>query len=140
MANVHLRRGHVDPELHAERPSERELPLELALREDVHGVPRELGHIHASECRAGRAGAAARIGSTILPFVLFRRRDKQPRRRRIRWLRLITLVTVLGLVSTVSFLFGLVSAIASELPELEPRNRAKLQEYGYIYASDDKTL
>ena len=70
----------------------------------------------------------------------FRRRNDQPRRRRIRWLRLLTLLSVVGLVCSVSFVFGLVSAIASEIPKLEPRNQAKLQEYGYIYAADGKTL
>ena len=47
---------------------------------------------------------------------------------------------MLGLVGSVSFVFGLVSAIASEIPELEPRNEAKLQQYGYIYAADGRTL
>ena len=72
--------------------------------------------------------------------MLFRRRNEKPRTRRIRWLRLLTLLSVLGLLCSVSFVFGLVSAIAGEINELEPRNQTKLQEYGYIYASDGKTL
>ena len=42
-ADVDVRRGDVDPELHAQRPAERELALELALREHVDGVPGQLG-------------------------------------------------------------------------------------------------
>ncbi len=38
VADVDVRRGRVDPELHAQRPAERELALELALGEDVDCV------------------------------------------------------------------------------------------------------
>ncbi|HEX2111510.1 MAG TPA: PBP1A family penicillin-binding protein [Gaiellaceae bacterium] len=72
--------------------------------------------------------------------MLFRRRAKKPRTRRVRKLRLLGLVTVLGLVCSVSFLYGLMTAIASEIPELDPRNQADLEEDGYIYASDGKTI
>ena len=58
----------------------------------------------------------------------------------MRKLRLLTLLTVLGLVCTVSFTYGLVTAIASEIPELDPRNQASLEQDGYIYASDGKTV
>ena len=71
----------------------------------------------------------------------FRRRERsQPRRRRIRWLRLFTLLSVLALVCTVSFVYGLVTAIAGEIPQLDPRNQASLKQDGYIYASDGKTV
>jgi penicillin-binding protein 1A len=72
--------------------------------------------------------------------VLFRRREKKPRTRRVRKLRLLGLVAVLGLVCSVSFVYGLVTAIASEIPELDPRHQADLEEDGYIYASDGKTV
>jgi penicillin-binding protein 1A len=72
--------------------------------------------------------------------VLFRRREKKPRRRRVRKLRLLALVSVLGLVSCVSFTYGLVTAIASEIPKLDPRAQADVEEDGYIYASDGKTV
>ncbi len=40
----------------------------------------------------------------------------------------------------VSFVYGLVTAIASEIPKLDPESEAELQEDGYIYASDGKTV
>ena len=58
----------------------------------------------------------------------------------MRKLRLLVLLGVLGLVSSVSFTYGLVSAIASEIPELDPRNQARIQQNGYIYASDGKRV
>jgi penicillin-binding protein 1A len=41
---------------------------------------------------------------------------------------------------TVSFLYGLVSSIASELPQLEPGKEKRTERLGYIYASDGKTV
>ena len=69
-----------------------------------------------------------------------RRRAAQGRRRRIRKLRFLALVAVLASVGAVSFVYGLVSAVASELPELEPGNEARDERLGYIYASDGKTV
>jgi penicillin-binding protein 1A len=40
----------------------------------------------------------------------------------------------------VSFTYGLVSSIASELPQLEPGNERRTERLGYIYASDGKTV
>ena len=74
--------------------------------------------------------------------MLFRRRRRAsvPRRRRIRKLRFLTLLTVLSLVAAVSFVYGLVSSIASELPQLEPGKEQRAERVGYIYASDGKTV
>ncbi|MDQ3889922.1 MAG: PBP1A family penicillin-binding protein, partial [Actinomycetota bacterium] len=72
--------------------------------------------------------------------MLFRRRERKPRTRRVRKLRLLALAGVLGLVCAVSFVYGLVTAIASEIPKLDPESEAELQEDGYIYASDGKTV
>jgi penicillin-binding protein 1A len=36
--------------------------------------------------------------------------------------------------------YGLVTAIASEIPKLDPRHQANLEQDGYIYASDGKTV
>jgi penicillin-binding protein 1A len=74
--------------------------------------------------------------------VLFRNRGRPRvgRRRRLRKLRLLALLTGLTLVAAVSFAYGLVSAIASELNELEPGNERRSDRLGYIYASDGKTV
>ena len=37
-------------------------------------------------------------------------------------------------------MYGLVSAVASELPQLEPGNEQRSERLGYIYASDGKTV
>ena len=47
---------------------------------------------------------------------------------------------MLTLVASVSFVYGLVSAIASELPQLEPGKEHRPERIGYIYASDGKTV
>ncbi len=41
---------------------------------------------------------------------------------------------------TVSFTYGLVSSVASELPQLEPGKERRTERLGYIYASDGKTV
>jgi penicillin-binding protein 1A len=74
--------------------------------------------------------------------VLRRRRiaEARPkrRRRRIRKLRLLTLLLVLGTLGLASFTFGLVTAIASEIPLLDPRYRKDVN--GYIYAGDGQRI
>jgi len=58
----------------------------------------------------------------------------------VRKLRLLALLGVLGLVCSVSFVFGLVTAIASDIPQLDPLNQSDLAQDGFIYASDGKTV
>ena len=71
--------------------------------------------------------------------MLFRKR-KEPKRRRIRKLRFLVLLLVLFVVSFVAFVFGLVSAVASDIAALEPTKKSHVQQLGYIYASDGKTV
>jgi penicillin-binding protein 1A len=47
---------------------------------------------------------------------------------------------MLSLVATVSFVYGLVSAIAGELAQLEPGRENRTERVGYMYASDGKTV
>ena len=47
---------------------------------------------------------------------------------------------MLSLATAVSFASGLVTAIAGEIPRLDPKSQARLQEDGYVYAADGKTL
>ena len=72
--------------------------------------------------------------------MLFRKRSKAPKRRRIRKLRFLTLLLLLFVVSFVAFAFGLVSAVASDLAALEPTKKKQVEQLGYIYASDGKTV
>jgi penicillin-binding protein 1A len=72
--------------------------------------------------------------------VLFRKRSKAPKRRRVRKLRFLTLLLLLFIVSFVAFAFGLVSAVASDLAALEPTKKNHVEQLGYIYASDGKTV
>jgi penicillin-binding protein 1A len=75
--------------------------------------------------------------------VLRRRRlpgsPKRPRPR-IYKLRFLLLLGVLGLLCTVTFTVGFVTAIASDIPSLEPGHGKRVQRDGYIYASDGKTV
>jgi penicillin-binding protein 1A len=71
--------------------------------------------------------------------VLFRKR-KEPKRRRIRKLRFFVLLLLLLVVSLVAFVFGLVSAVASDIAALEPTKKNHVEQLGYIYASDGKTV
>jgi hypothetical protein len=72
--------------------------------------------------------------------VLFRKRSKAPKRRRIRKLRFLALLLLLFLVSLVSFAYGLVTEVSSNLAALEPTKEKRVEQLGYIYASDGKTV
>jgi penicillin-binding protein 1A len=72
--------------------------------------------------------------------VPFRRRRKPSKHRRIRKLRFLSLLVVLVLVSLVAFAYGLVSSIAGEIPDLDPSNENRVEQLGYIYASDGTLL
>ncbi len=48
-AEMHVGRGRVDAELHAEGPAERELPRELAFGQHVDGVARGRESFHPRE-------------------------------------------------------------------------------------------
>jgi len=60
--------------------------------------------------------------------------------RRIRKLRLLALALVLGLLSMASFMFGLVTAIASQLPQYDPAHQQKIAHDGYIYDRNGQLL
>jgi penicillin-binding protein 1A len=63
------------------------------------------------------------------------RKQAAPKRRRIRKLRLLGLLTVLAFLGSVSFGFGLITAIAGELPELDPSRQLEQEVNGHIYAA-----
>jgi len=53
---------------------------------------------------------------------------------------LLALLLILFLLGTAAFLFGLVTALAGELPQLEPTRLEKVERNSYIYASDGRVL
>jgi len=61
------------------------------------------------------------------------------RRRRIRKLRLLALILILGLLGLASFTFGLITAVASQIPTCDP-TRVPHEVDGHIYANDDHTI
>jgi penicillin-binding protein 1A len=74
-------------------------------------------------------------------LALFRRRPRAPKRRRIRKLRLLALLFVLSLLGLAAFTFGLLTAIAAQIPDLDPARQAQHQQRNtYVYASDGKTI
>jgi penicillin-binding protein 1A len=61
------------------------------------------------------------------------------RRRRIRKLRLLALLLILFLLGVASFTFGLITAVASQIPNCDP-GRVPHEVDGHIYANDDHTI
>src|SRR5215210_8904688 len=81
-------------------------------------------------------------GATLAgALALFRRKNRAPKRRRIRKLRLLALVLTLGLLGLASFTFGFVAAVAAQLPDDPLRaTRTHREANTYIYARDGKTV
>jgi penicillin-binding protein 1A len=68
-----------------------------------------------------------------------RREKGKPRKRRVRKLRLAALLCVLLALALLSFTFGLVRAVASEIPNLDPAaHRADINTV--LYASNGRTV
>ena len=61
------------------------------------------------------------------------------RRRRIRKLRLAALLLILVLLGVASFTFGLITAVASQIPNCDP-SRIEHEVDGRIYANDDHAI
>jgi penicillin-binding protein 1A len=74
--------------------------------------------------------------------LLDRRRRKgslNGRRRRIRKLRLLLLVLILVLLALSSFAFGMITAIAGQIPSCDPA-RVPREVDGHVYANDNRTI
>ncbi|HEY3920619.1 MAG TPA: PBP1A family penicillin-binding protein [Gaiellaceae bacterium] len=72
---------------------------------------------------------------------MFRRKPRAPKRRHIRKLRLASLTLVLLALGAAAFTFGLLRAVASQIPELNPaRLNREPQANTYVYANDGKTI
>jgi penicillin-binding protein 1A len=75
---------------------------------------------------------------------LLRRRRNSPsgsnrRRRRVRKLRLSALLLILFLLGTAAFTFGLITAVAGQIPNCDP-TRVPREVDGHIYADDGHTI
>ena len=70
---------------------------------------------------------------------MLRKRNRRPKRRRIRKLRLLALLFVLGLLGLTAFTFGLLRAVASQIPALDPYTH-RTQENSYVYADNGSTI
>jgi penicillin-binding protein 1A len=68
-----------------------------------------------------------------------RRESPAPKKRRIRKLRLLVLTLALFILALSSFTFGLVTAIAGEIPKLDP-SKQRRQENTKIYDSTGKKV
>ena len=68
-----------------------------------------------------------------------RRAAPNGRRRRIRKLRLLLLVLILGLLAFSSFAFGMITAVASQIPNCDPAH-VRREVDGHIYANDNRTI
>jgi penicillin-binding protein 1A len=73
-------------------------------------------------------------------LALLRRNRRRPKRRRIRKLRLLALLAVLGLLGSASFTFGLLTAVAAQIPKLDPSKQRSSQANTYVYAGNGRTV
>ena len=73
---------------------------------------------------------------------LFRRSDNGPRkpRRRLKKLRLLLLVLLTTVVGSIAFVFGVITAVSSELPALDPANATTTEEIGFIYDRNGRQI
>jgi penicillin-binding protein 1A len=81
--------------------------------------------------------AAATLAGVL---ALFRRKPRPPKRRRIRKLRLFALLCVLGLLGLAAFSFGLLTALAAQIPSLDLKSQTQKQANTYVYARDGHTI
>ena len=70
-----------------------------------------------------------------MPRSALKQAPRKPRRR-IRKLRLLGLLLILVVLGIVSFTFGLITAVASQIPSLDPARLQKQEVDGYIYAAE----
>ena len=68
-----------------------------------------------------------------MPRSALKQAPRKPRRR-IRKLRLLGLLLILFALGTISFTFGLITAVASQIPSLDPVRCQKQEVDGYVYA------
>src|SRR5438477_6881300 len=82
------------------------------------------------------------LGAKMRRLFRWRRRGDASgngKRRRIRKLRLFLILGVLGLLSFAAFSFGMVTAIAGQIPTCDPA-RVHHEVDGHIYANDDHAI
>src|SRR6266545_6011898 len=102
----------------------------------------------ASSPPSGSTSTALRVRSEIATratlagvLALFRRKIRAPKRRRIRKLRLLALLLVLFALGLAAFTYGMLTAVASQIPALNPAKIAKQpQANTYVYAADGHTI
>ncbi len=70
-----------------------------------------------------------------MPRSALKQAPRKPRRR-IRKLRLFGLLLIFFVLAIVSFTFGLITAVASQIPSLDPARLQKQEVDGYIYAGE----
>ena len=73
-----------------------------------------------------------------IPFAPPRRRwrrdrEGRPRKPRVRKLRLLSVLVGLGALALISTVFGMMMAVASDLPEIENRQQYKEAKNSYLY-------
>jgi penicillin-binding protein 1A len=69
----------------------------------------------------------------------FRKKPARPKRHRIRKLRLAAVLAVVWMLASAAFTFGLIRAIAAEVPELDPARQEAREINGYIYDSNARS-
>ncbi len=62
------------------------------------------------------------------------------RGRKIRKIRLLALLSILGLLGLFAFSFGMITAVAGQIPACDPAHGQRIEVDGHIYADDGKTI
>ena len=65
-------------------------------------------------------------------------RPREARRRRMRWVRFGLVLTLLTLLAIVSSLFGFMTAVAQNAPDLDQFAAREPAQVGYLYARDPR--
>ena len=71
---------------------------------------------------------------------MLRKRNRPPKRRRIRKLRLLALLLLLAVLGLSAFTFGVLTAVSAQIAGLDPFKQKPLAQNTYIYASDGRTV
>ncbi|HZO33856.1 MAG TPA: PBP1A family penicillin-binding protein [Gaiellaceae bacterium] len=93
----------------------------------------------ASGAPAARARKCASSLYTTAALALLRKKARPRRRGRIRKLRLLALLSILGVLGLASFTFGLLTAVAAKIPQLDP-SKQHTEANTYVYAANGHTV
>ena len=125
VAEVDVGRRGVQTQLHAQRTAQRQLARELARGQAVDRV----------------SGEARGLLGGFGPWATMLERGSQMRPRpRLKKLRLLLILAGLGLIALLSTAFGMMMAVAADLPDIENRAEFQRARNSVLYDRNDQPL